>query len=125
MRYLGIPVLEDRLAIAAFLGLKDKMTKRLDPWKGKRLSSGGKLILTNYCLSSLPIYTMDFYLLPKRTHDDMDSIRGKFFWQGDDEGAKNHMAKWDTASRPKAQGGLDIINTKSMNGPCLMDFENS
>jgi hypothetical protein len=29
MRYLGIPIYEDRLGIAAFSRLKDKMTKRL------------------------------------------------------------------------------------------------
>jgi hypothetical protein len=42
MKYLGIPISEQRLGINAFSGLKDKMRKRLDPWKGKHLSSGGQ-----------------------------------------------------------------------------------
>jgi hypothetical protein len=72
MKYLGILVSNSRLGVAAFLGIKEKMRKRLDPWKGKHMSSGGKLILTNSCLTSLPIYTMGFYLLPKRSHDSFD-----------------------------------------------------
>ena len=79
MKYLGIPLSENRLGSSAFAGLKEKMVRRLDPWKGKHLSSGGKLILTNPCLSSLPMYNMGFYLLPKSYHDRMDLVRGKFF----------------------------------------------
>jgi hypothetical protein len=80
MKYLGIPISDQRLGVAAFLGIKDKMRKKLDPWKGKCLSSGGKLILTNTCLTNLPMYAMGFYLLPKQIHEGMDSVRGKFFW---------------------------------------------
>jgi len=79
MKYLGIPLYDNRLGSSAFAGLKEKMVRRLDLWKGKHLSSGGKLILTNTCLSSLPMYTMGFYLLPKSSNDKMNSVRGKFF----------------------------------------------
>ena len=119
MKYLGIPLSDNRLGSLAFAGLKEKMGRRLDPWKGKHLSSGGKLVLTNACLTSLPIFTMGFYLLPKSSHGGMDSVRGKFFWQGAREEFKYHMAKWDTLSRPKDQGGLGIINTQIMN-ECLL-----
>jgi len=79
MKYLGIPISTNRLDIQAFSGIVDKMRNMLDPWKGKNLSSGGRLILTNSCLSNLPNYTMGFYLLPKSTHKNLDQIRGNFF----------------------------------------------
>jgi hypothetical protein len=82
MKYLGIPISENRLGISSFMGISDKMRKRLDPWKGKHLSPGGKLILTNSSLISLPMYTMGFYLLPKGTHEVMDSIGSQFFGKG-------------------------------------------
>jgi hypothetical protein len=41
LRYLGIPISDNRLGISAFYGIRDKMRKRLDPWKGKHMSSGG------------------------------------------------------------------------------------
>jgi len=40
------------------------MLKRLDPWKGMFIISSGKLILTNACLTNLPMYMMGFYMLP-------------------------------------------------------------
>ena len=101
LKYLGIPIAESRLGSSAFNHIKQKMVKKIDPWKGKHLSAGGKLVLTNSCLSSLPIYTMNFYLLPKGFHHEMDSVRGNFFWQGAQDVFKYHMAGWTTLSRPK------------------------
>ena len=40
MRYLSIPISDSRIGISGFGGLKQKMSKRLDPWRGKHLSSG-------------------------------------------------------------------------------------
>ena len=119
MRYLGIPISDSKLGASDFGGLKQKMSKRLDPWRGKHLSSGGKLVLLNSCLSSLPMFLMGFYLLPKGLHKWMDSLRSKFFWQGAKEEFKYHMASWDSISRPTDLGGLGVIKTNLMND-CLM-----
>lgn len=79
----------------------------------------GKLILTNNCLSNLPMYVMGFYMLPKGVHTKMDNIRAKFFWQGARKSFKYHVAKWISASKPKIFGGLGILNTYLMN-QCLI-----
>jgi len=79
IKYIGIAVSDRFLGIPAFQGLAEKTLKRLDPWKGKFMTSGGKLMLTNTCLSNLPMYVMGFYLLPKGVHSKLDFIRSKFF----------------------------------------------
>jgi hypothetical protein len=79
IKYLAINISNSKLGKAAFVGLHEKIEKRIPPCKGKKSSSGGRLILTNSCLSSLPIYTMGFYLLPLGTHSKMDSVRARFF----------------------------------------------
>lgn len=119
MKYLGIPVSDHNLTMGAFGFLPQKMLTRLDPWNDKFLTSGGKQILTNSCLSSIPLYCMGFYWLADGIHKKMDSIRAKFLWQETEEKFKYHMAKWDMVCRPKDQGGLDIINTRIMN-ECLL-----
>jgi hypothetical protein len=41
--YLGIPIADSHLGVAAFGGLVGKIRKRLQPWKGNTTSSGGDL----------------------------------------------------------------------------------
>jgi hypothetical protein len=60
MKYLGIPVSDKHLCVGAFDPVVQKMIKRLDPWRGKFLTSGGRQILTNSCLSSIPFIVWVF-----------------------------------------------------------------
>ena len=70
--------------------------------KSKCLTSGGRHILTNSCLSSIPLYCMDFYYQQDGIHKKMDSIKAKFLWQGAKDKFRYHMAKLEMVSRPKA-----------------------
>jgi hypothetical protein len=79
LKYLGFPIRSKRLGVKAFRGLGEKMRKKLQPLEGKHLTSGGRLILTNTSLSSMPIYWMSMYLLHEETQQQMDTIRSKFF----------------------------------------------
>jgi hypothetical protein len=105
MKYFGIPLNNLNLGTRGFAGVVDKVAKKIPPWKGKNSSSGGRLILSNSYLASLPIYTMGFYLLPKGSHKKMDSIRSRFFWRGARDDFKYHMVKWSAVCRPKQFGG--------------------
>ena len=121
LKYLGIPVSDKHLSMGALDPLAQKMLKRLDPWKGKYLTFGGRQILTNSCLSSIPMYCMGFYWLQDGVHKKLDNIRANFIWQGTEGKFRYHMAKWEMVSRPKDQGGLGIIITRIMGE---MDLEN-
>lgn len=66
MKYLGIPVSHQIITANGFSPLVQKVNKRLDPWKGKFLTSGGKQILTNTCLSSIPIYIVWAFISAQR-----------------------------------------------------------
>jgi len=63
MKYLGFPIHDKKLPVKAFEGLVNKMKGKLQPWKGKHLSYGGRLVLINSSLSSMPIYTMGVHRL--------------------------------------------------------------
>jgi hypothetical protein len=82
MKYLGISFSDSNLGIGALDGMVDK---------GKNSSSGDRLVLSNSCLASLPIFIMGFYLLSKGTHKKMDSIRSMFYWRGAGDDFKYHM----------------------------------
>jgi len=100
VNYLEIPISDRNLGVKDFKGMVSKMRKKLQPWKSKNLSYGGRLVLTN-------------------THQEMDTIRSNFFWGGTDEKAKYHMMRWEHLCLPKDYGGLGIINTRIMNEALL------
>jgi hypothetical protein len=78
-KYLGFPISNRKLKVEAFSDIVDKMRRKLQPWKGKHLTSGGRLVLTNSSLSSMPIYMMSMYMLHEGVHSLMDTVRSRFF----------------------------------------------
>jgi hypothetical protein len=68
MKYLGYPISDKRLGVNAFRDVVGKLRHRLQPWKGKHLTLGGRLVLTNTSLSSLPVYIMSMFLLHESVH---------------------------------------------------------
>jgi hypothetical protein len=115
IRYLGLPISDRPLRVADWGFLPDKVGHRVDPWQGLYLASAGRLELTNSCLTSLPLFAMSMYLLHDGTHKAMDKHRARFFWEGVGNRRKYHMVDWATVCKPKAFGGLGILNTKLMN----------
>ena len=89
IKYLGVPVSGSKLHIMDWVPLDEKLVKRLDGWKGGVLSIGGRIVLIKACLSSIPIYCMPMYLLPKTIVKRLDRTRKRFFWQGSDTKKKN------------------------------------
>lgn len=59
MKYLRFPISDKRVGVEAFKGVVDQMRHGLQPWKGKNITSGGRLILTNTSLSSMHAYQSD------------------------------------------------------------------
>ena len=79
MKYLGLPISDRRLSKAELRDSADKIERRLQTWKCGHLSSGGKSILINSSLTSIPMYTMGFYWLYEGIHQRFDSSKSNFF----------------------------------------------
>jgi hypothetical protein len=63
MVYLGMPIGESKLYNAHLLPLVGKLTKRMDPWQGKLMSSAARLTLSNACLENIVMFQMVFLSL--------------------------------------------------------------
>lgn len=119
LTYLGLPISDRRLSKAELSGTATKIEKRLQAWKCGHLSHGGRSILINSSLTSIPMYTMGFYWLYEGNHQRVDFGRGKFFWEGMGNKKKFHMIKWEALDKPKEFGGLGFIDTRAMNTALL------
>ena len=82
------------------------------------MSYGGRLILINSVLTSMPMFLL-FFEVPVGVRKRLDFYRSRFFWQSDENKSKYRLAKWDILCRPKDQGGLGIENLQVKN-ICLL-----
>jgi hypothetical protein len=115
IKYLEVPLAGSRLHIKDWMKLVERVLKKLDSWQCSSLSSGGKLVLLDACLSNTPTYAMSIYLLPKTVVKKIDGTRKRFFWQGGGTEKKYHLVKWCLIARPKNKGGLGVKDLRKMN----------
>ena len=83
------------------------------------LSVGGRLVLINSFLSSLPIFIMSFFKIPRGGLKMLDYFRSRFFWQSDEHKKKYRRTKWEVVCTPKDQGGLGVLNL-DVHNKCLL-----
>ncbi len=93
VKYLGIPMHFSKLSNKDWKVIEERIEKKLSSWKGKHLSIGGRLVLINSVLSSLAMFMISFFEIPKGVLQKIDYHRSRFFWQGDDHKKKYRLTK--------------------------------
>jgi hypothetical protein len=78
-RYLGILMHHCKLRNADWGVIEDRFKRKLSTWKAKYLSYGGRLVLLNSVLSSLPLFMISFFEIPKGILKNLDVYRSRFF----------------------------------------------
>ena len=79
------------------------------------LSAGGKLVLINSVLSSLPLFMFLFFEVPREVLKKLDFYRSRFFWQSNENKKKYRLTRWSVLCCSKDQGGLGILNLDAQN----------
>jgi hypothetical protein len=89
---------------------EERIGKTLSSWKGKYLSVGGRLVLISSVLTSLTMFMLSFFEVPKGVLEKVDYWRSQFFWQSDSQKKKYRLTKWDIICQPREQGSLRVQN---------------
>jgi hypothetical protein len=119
MKYLGVMLDKYYMSSSDFDYVYQKVEKRVPTWQSCLLSYGGKMILTESCLSSVPNYVMGVFHLKGEAHHRLETTRSNFFWHGACQKKKYHMLRWEVLATPKPVGGLGFTDTRVMN-QCLL-----
>jgi hypothetical protein len=78
-RYLGIPMHFRKLKNSDWKIIGDKFEKQLSSWKGKLMSVGGQLVLIISVLSSLTMFMLSFFEVPRVVSERIDYFRSRSF----------------------------------------------
>ncbi|GKV52014.1 hypothetical protein SLEP1_g58623 [Rubroshorea leprosula] len=125
-KYLGIPVGGNLRRLAIWCPLMERCRNRLSLWNGQFLSFGGRIALINSMLSSLPVFLLSMYKIPRGVIEEIDTIRRRFLW-----GEVRTRRKWRGCvgkmcvdCRDKNEGGLGIKNLRWFNLALLGKWRN-
>ena len=114
----GVPVCGSHLLIYDLTCLSKKK-KRLSSWKRQYISKGGRLTLIRSTLSSLPIYFLSLFRMPKLVCSRLKKIQRDFLWGGGNLERKPHLVNWNTVCLEKSRGGLGVRSLSKMNKALL------
>ncbi|KAJ9536736.1 LOW QUALITY PROTEIN: hypothetical protein OSB04_un000121 [Centaurea solstitialis] len=106
IRYLGVPLSPVFLRVSDYGGMIARVKQRIQNWKMKFLSFGGRRQLVRSVLQSLQLYWMAIFVFPASVIHELEALLRAFLWaQGDDVHGKCRIS-WEVVCRPTDSGGL-------------------
>ncbi|GJX55522.1 RNA-directed DNA polymerase, eukaryota [Tanacetum coccineum] len=120
--YLGVKVGGSMSRLNSWDDVLAKLTSRLSKWKLKTLSIGGRLMLTKSVLSSLPLYYMSSFKVPKGVLKKMESTRRNFFNGVENSDKKISLVSWKKVLASKKNGGLGVASFFALNRALLFKW---
>ncbi|XP_058765925.1 uncharacterized protein LOC131639447 [Vicia villosa] len=121
-KFLGILVGKNPRRISSWKPLLDNVRRRLNSWKGRWLSFGGRITLLKSVLISLAIFTLSFYKAPKKIISEINKMQSNFLWGGTEEKRKMHWVKWNDLCLPVEKGGLGFRRFDLFNKALLLKW---
>ncbi|CAN1824958.1 Putative ribonuclease H protein At1g65750 [Linum perenne] len=114
--YLGMPSLIGRNRKIAFRFMKERVWQRLQTWRGRKVSNGGREVLIKAVAQAIPTYCMSVYLLPNLLTAELERMMNSFWWgtNGHGGGGINWMA-WERTCVRKEAGGMGFRDLRSFN----------
>ncbi|XP_042965942.1 uncharacterized protein LOC122299620 [Carya illinoinensis] len=118
-KYLGLPPMISRKKANAFSDIKSRVWKKLQCWKEKQLSQGGKEILLKAVALAIPTYAMSCFKLPDCLFRELESLMARFWWGRTENNKRIHWVSWKNLCKSKYQGGLGFKELKLFNTALL------
>ncbi|XP_075080475.1 uncharacterized protein LOC107786790 [Nicotiana tabacum] len=104
--YLGCPNFYARRKMEHYQGLLTKVLDKLQSWKGKLLSIGGRAVLITNVLQSMPIHLLSAVNPPNYVINKLHKMFAQFFWSSSVGSTSRHWASWTNLCMPYEEGGI-------------------
>ncbi|RVW59622.1 putative ribonuclease H protein [Vitis vinifera] len=114
--YLGMPLGAAFNSLAVWDGVEERFRRRLAMWKRQYISKGGRLALIRSTMSSMPIYLMSLFHLPRKVRLRLEKIQRDFLWGGGTLAHKPHLVRWNLPQVWRRGGGWCTRDVMGRNG---------
>jgi hypothetical protein len=114
-KYLGLLALVGADRSDCFEHFIERIIQRINGWKEKMLSIGGKKILLKAVARAIPVYAMSVFLIPKGVCKRMMDAISRFWWGDDENSNKMHWLAWWKLCYPKKEEGIGFRDFHSFN----------
>ncbi|PNX76224.1 ribonuclease H [Trifolium pratense] len=121
-KYLGLSVGASPRRASTWQPMVDSLKKKLNSWSHKHISFGGRLVLINSVLNSIPIFSMSFMKMPAKMVKKVTRIQREFLWGGVNGGKRLSWIKWSVMCNEKKNGGLGVRDIKAANLSLLLKW---
>ena len=92
--YLGLPLGAPFKSSRVWDVVEERFRKCLSLWKRQYLSNGRRLTFIKSTLSSLPIYLMSLFVIPRKVCTRLEKIQRDFLWGGGAIEKNTHLVNW-------------------------------
>ncbi|MCH89732.1 LINE-1 reverse transcriptase like, partial [Trifolium medium] len=114
--YLGLPVGANPRSATTWEPVIKTIEKRLFSWRNRYVSLGGRVILINSVLTSIPVFYLSFMKIPLKVRMTIVRMQRDFLWGGSScDKSKIVWVSWKDVCRPKIEGGLGVRDLKWFN----------
>ncbi|GAU40270.1 hypothetical protein TSUD_60610 [Trifolium subterraneum] len=110
--YLGLPVGANPRSRLTWEPLLDNLRRRLLVWENKFVSLGGRIVLLNSVLNSIPIFYLSFLKMSVKVWKKIVRLQREFLWGGGRGVRKINWVKWNIICQPKSTGGLGVRDVR-------------
>ncbi|XP_075083498.1 uncharacterized protein LOC142167239 [Nicotiana tabacum] len=110
------------LIFESISGLHINMLKSTIYPVNEYLSMDGRLTLISSVLDSTPTYCMSLYPMPSSVLKQLDRLRRRFLWEGNNTTHKFPLVKWAKVIQPKSNWGMGLMNLKLHNKSMLIKW---
>ena len=104
MIYLDMPLGTLYKTASIWNPILERMEKRLSGWKQLYLSKGGRLTLLKSTFSSLPMYYLSLFTIPKAVATRLECIQRNFLWGSSVKCFKYSLVAWEKVYLPREFG---------------------
>nr|CAN77770.1 hypothetical protein VITISV_044337 [Vitis vinifera] len=118
-QYLGLPLGAPNKAHSVWDGVEERMRGRLALWKRQYISKSGRITLIKSILTSMPIYQMSLFRMPKTVARRLEKVQRDFLWGEGNLERKAHLVNWEVVCADKNKGGLGLRKLALLNKALL------